>query len=197
MVRMGRFRNVIGVTRVSHVKVVGLSRELGGESIDLLDNRKDAVGLTQVTDLGLSPLAFGGIAVASDLTITETGHLEGSEALRSILADEVVEVGLVFARLSHRGNVLQLAEEPLINLGELVDLINTPAILKSGLNSKETGIGGRLELLLERYLALIDDEARIATLETIKGRVDHTACLLDHLLEGAADGHDLTDTKHR
>ena len=195
--RMGRFRNIIGVTRVGHVKVVGLSRELGGESINLLDNGKDAVSLTQVTDLGLSPLTFGGIAVASDLTITETSDLEGTEALGSILADEVVEVVLVLASLSHGRNVLELAEEPLVDLGELVDLINAPAILKSGLDSEETGIGGRLELLLERDLTLINDETRIATLETIKGGVDHTACLLDHLLEGAADGHDLTDTEHR
>lgn len=66
---LARF-DVIGTIVVGHVKIVGLGGELGGQGIDLLDNREDTKLLTVGTDLEL--LAIDQIA---DVGIREAQNL--------------------------------------------------------------------------------------------------------------------------
>ena len=91
-------------------------------------------------------------------------------------------------------NLLNLAQEPPINLGERIDLLHIPA-LREGLAEEEDALGirhGELGgecLVIDFLVGTIADEAEAFDLQAAQG-------LLQALLEGAADGHGLADGFH-
>ena len=89
-------------------------------------------------------------------------------------------------------DVLQLVQEPFVDLGEIVDLIYRVAGAHS-LGDHEDAFVGRLP---ESLLQVGDLEFLVAD-ESVRSLTDHSESFLDGLLEAAADGHNLADGFHR
>ena len=89
-------------------------------------------------------------------------------------------------------DVLQLIEEPFVDLGEVVDLIYRVAGAHS-LGDHEDALVGRLpESLLQ-----VGDLKLLVAHEAVRPLADHPEALLDGLLETAPDGHHLAHGLHR
>ena len=84
-------------------------------------------------------------------------------------------------------NVLQLLQEPLVNLCEVVDLVDGVAAMKGFLHHQYTLISWCLEgsFHIVNFQLLIADK-------TMKTLSDHAKPLLDSLFEGATDCHHFT-----
>ena len=88
------------------------------------------------------------------------------------------------------GNVLELVQEPLVNLGELPDAVDRVALVEHRLaDGKQALVGGARKRSVKVVKRL--------GLEAGERRVDHADGLLERLLKGAADGHHLADALHR
>ena len=172
--------NIVGGSVVGGVEVVGVGRELGSKGIDLLNPRGDAEGLTAGTDIIL-----GGPNKERDLLIRETELL----GLHQDLLLEAEEAADLLELVVAIHNVLDLVQEPLVDLGQLVDLVNGVVLVEHSLsNSQPAAIGGVAESLIE-VIELI-------TLETKVFRVNLTDCLLQGLLPGTTNSHNLTNRLH-
>lgn len=165
---------------VSGVEVVGVGRELGGQGVNLLDPWPDAE-----LQSDLANLILGAANSQGNLLVGETELL----GLENVLLLEPPEAANLLKLLGAVNNVLQLVEEPLVDLGQLVHAINRVVLVKHGLtNGQPSAVGGVLELEVE-VLELV-------TLEADKPRVDLADGLLERLLKGTADSHNLTDRLH-
>ena len=90
-----------------------------------------------------------------------------------------------------RDNVLQTVKEPLVNLGEFMNLIDSVTGAHSLGNHEDTPVGRFTERLIHiGNLELLVSHIAMSPLP------DHTKTLLDSLLERASDSHDLADTLH-
>mmetsp|Transcript_14281 Transcript_14281/g.23195 ORF Transcript_14281/g.23195 Transcript_14281/m.23195 type:complete len:1459 (-) Transcript_14281:343-4719(-) len=180
--------NVRLITVVSGVQVVGGGGGLTSDGINLLDNGHDTHGLTGSTDGELVTVDAG-----SDLAIRETRLL----CLKEEGGVETVKAASLGHHVVKLTQTVQLVEEPGVNVGVLVDTFNRPSKLHHGVgNSVRAHIRGLLELLDELSLGggrLVHVGVR---LEALNRGVDHTHGLLERLLPGAADTHDLTDGLH-
>ena len=86
-------------------------------------------------------------------------------------------------------NVLDLVQEPLVDLGQLVDLVNGVVLVEHSLsNGQPAAIGGVAESLIEVI--------ELVTLETKVLRVNLTDGLLQGLLPGTTNSHNLTNRLH-
>mmetsp|Transcript_59704 Transcript_59704/g.176908 ORF Transcript_59704/g.176908 Transcript_59704/m.176908 type:complete len:576 (+) Transcript_59704:1946-3673(+) len=194
---MGRFLHIVGIARVGHVQVIGLGGEFGGEGIDLLDYGQDAVVLSHLADLRGSLVRVGEIEIPSDLLVAESRPLQTEQTILSIARNQLLHAAAPLAGVPHPRDIVQLAQEPPVDLGQFVYLVHCPSILQRLLDREQSGIGRSLQLRLERNLILIEHQFGIYTLQSVECRIDHTARLLHHLLEGTSDRHDLADRKHR
>ncbi len=174
-------RDVVLAAVVGHVEVVRPGRVLGGQGVDLLDRREEAQRLAPGPDAEL-----GRSGQERDLLVGEALPLGLEEKVRR----DGVETPALEAQLAVDDR-LDLVEEPAVDPGQLVDAVDGEALLE-GLGDAEEPLVGRLaELLLEvpEGIVRVGDEAVDADLE-------HPGGLLDGLLEGPADGHDLADRFH-
>ena len=89
---------------------------------------------------------------------------------------------------------LQLGEEPSVNLRELEHLLHGVAALKSRGDRKDALMVGILELRLKVFLA--DVAQPCWRLKARQRRVYHADGLLERLLKGPSDRHDLADGLH-
>ena len=125
--------------------------------------------------------------MASDLEIGET--LAFGLAQQSLVQLLEGVQGLELRRSVD--DVHQLVDEPAVYLGELVYLFRGITVDKS-LGNDEDAVVGRLPEglvnVLYRYFLI--------ACEAVRSLADHSQTLLQGLLEGASDGHDLTDALH-
>ena len=168
-------------TCIGEVEIVGLCLILTSESVNLLHYGSDAELLTTVAN---SHQAL----VNTELLFEPYGtrHLEVGEALYLCLAQELcgnLSYALACVKLL-RGvhDVLQLLEEPAVNLGELVDLVDGVASAHSLRDHEDT--------LISRFAQSLVDVSNLELLvlyEAVHALTDHAETLLDNLLEGATD----------
>ena len=123
-----------------------------------------------------------------DLKIGEALLLGKAQELHRHVLKSVVGVHVLVGL----HDVLQLIEEPFVDLGEVVDLIYRVAGAHS-LGDHEDAFVGRLP---ESLLQVGDLELLVAD-ESVRSLTDHSESFLDGLLEAAADGHNLADGFHR
>ena len=155
---------------------------LSSQCVNLLDPRPDAEALPASADLILSAAHSLG-----DLLVRETEllGLEDDLLLKSKEAADLLEL------LCAVDDVLELVQEPLVDLGEIVQPVDGVALVVHGLaNGEPSAVGGVRELVVKVLAVLLG-------LETEELGVDLSAGLLERLLEGAANSHDLTDRLHR
>jgi hypothetical protein len=166
---------------VGKVEVVGESRELGSDSVDLLDERHNVELESSATNVVL-------------VARPEDGELLVGESLLLGLAEEgrgdVVD-GVGRHLVSEVAETLELGEEPLVDLGQLPDLVDGVATVHGVGNGEHALVRGSLELGVQ-----VDRHESLSLVETKVAWVDGTNGLLDSLLEGAANSHDLTNTLH-
>ncbi|KAF3384345.1 hypothetical protein F1880_003105 [Penicillium rolfsii] len=164
---------------VSEVEIVSHSREFGSDSIDLLDNGGDASLNTHAAHSQLV-----GAQELSELSVRETkllgltNHIDGHS-------------GSIESRhgLAKVAQTLQAAQEPLINVGQLPDVVNTVAGSHGVGNGEQALIRGSLKLGLDRHESVSLVESQIVEVNRADG-------LLNSLLESATDTHDLTNRLH-
>mmetsp|Transcript_12334 Transcript_12334/g.25097 ORF Transcript_12334/g.25097 Transcript_12334/m.25097 type:complete len:618 (+) Transcript_12334:774-2627(+) len=176
--------NVVFLAMVSHVQVVRLGRVFSGEGVNLLGERHDTEALTEGPNFHLSRVGELG-----DLLVAETELLQPE---RRVFI-EVAEF-LLLGLLGRLDDVHEPREEPLVDVGELVDLVHGVALVVHGVrDGVHAAVAGLDEFLVEVVLQ-VGSGARFIT---IVGWVDHAKSLLEALLQGTADGHDLSDRLHR
>ena len=107
---------------VSYIEVVGLSWILCSQGINLLHHRQDAIALALVANQQGSLVHVAQLLLqahgTSNLEVGETINLSRTE---QILTDGI-DVALLHL-LVDVDDVLQLLQEPLVNLGQVVNLI--------------------------------------------------------------------------
>lgn len=166
---------------VSEVEVVCESREFSGNSVDLLDERHDVELESGATNVVLVAGPKDGELLVGEtllLGLAEEGGGDVVDGVGGHLVSEVAEA-------------LELGEEPLVDLGQLPDLVDGVAVVHGVRNGEHALVGGGLELGVE-----VNRHESLSLVETKVARVDGTDGLLDSLLEGATNGHDLTNTLH-
>ena len=166
---------------VGHVEVVGEGRELGSDGVDLLDEGLDAGFESHAADGD-----FVGAPELGELAITETETL-GLEEDGWAGAD--VGGAVAGHSLGEVAETLELGKEPLVDLGELPDLVDGVALVHGVGDGEQTLVGGGLELILNAHESL-------GLVETEVVEVNGTDSLLDGFLERSTNAHDLTDTLH-
>lgn len=132
-------------------------------TINSLDEGSDAEILSASTDLIL-----GAVDSLGDLLVTETLLLG---LVHELLLD-TVKAANGFEFVSGVNNVLNLVEEPFVNLGEFVDAVNSVALMKHGLaNSQPSTVGGVGQNIIQ--------VVKLVTLDTEELGVDLTNSLLE------------------
>ena len=87
--------------------------------------------------------------------------------------------------------MLQTRQEPLIDLGQLLDAINGVAFLQGLCNGKDAQVGGILKGIVE----VVEADVVVAN-EAVHALSNHAKALLNHFFEGATDRHDLANRLH-
>jgi hypothetical protein len=181
--------DVVLRSEVGGVEVVGVGRVLGGEGVDTLDEGSDTERLAVsangvLVDLGVASVTDEEVG---DLTVGETELLGlAHEVLRDLSDRLEAAKGAV-----DLDDVVELVEEPLVDLGKVVDLVDGVVEVEHGVGDREeTLVGGDGE-------GLVDVLGLEVRLETGPAGVDLTNGLLEGLLEGTTDTHDLADGLHR
>ena len=183
---------VVGDAAVGEIQIIGLSRELACESIDLLDHRHDAKLLAAVAHV--QALGFGKVL---DLLVLDHSpcNLEVAEALALSFAQQVgrhlVDVVILFQFLIGTHYALELLEEPLVNLGEVVNLIDRIASLHGLGDDKNTLVGRFAESLVD--VIDLNDLVFDKAMHTL---TNHTETLLYCLFECSSDCHHLAHRLH-
>ncbi|GFF30855.1 LOW QUALITY PROTEIN: hypothetical protein IFM46972_03049 [Aspergillus udagawae] len=172
--------DIVGGSVVGGVEVVCISRELSGQGIDLLNPGSDAEALPASADIVL-----GGTNEESDLLVGETKLL----GLQHHLLLDAKQAADLLELVVAINNVLELVEEPLVDLGQLVNLVNRVVLVKHSLtNGQPAAVSGILQNIIQVL--------KLVTLEPDEARIDLANSLLERLLKGTTDGHDLTDRLH-
>jgi hypothetical protein len=113
----------------------------GIHTVDSLDERSNAEVLAARTDLIL-----GAVDSLGDLLVGETLLLG---LVHELLLD-AVKAANGFEFVSSVNNVLDLVEEPFVDLGEFVDAVNRVAFVEHGLtNSQPSTVGGVCQNIVE------------------------------------------------
>ena len=166
---------------VRGVQVVGLRRVFGRHRVDPLHKRCHSLCLALGAHLGLAAADQ-----LRDLQVREPAALGGAHQVH-VHRGERAAVPQLAVR-AH--NVLQLVEEPAVDLGELVEPLHVVVALQHRVgDGKEPRVGRDAQCVVQvRGL-------RVAVESAVVGR--HLAHgLLERLLKRAADGHHLADRLH-
>ena len=183
-------RNVVILTVVGHIEIVGQLGVLRSNRIDTLDGGQYVSLLTQCA-YGQHLLVHILAALAYEtcnLEVRESQSLSLPKHLNGQLLDRVV------ATQNNRVvvDILQFFEEPRRDLRQFEQTLDRVALLQRLSNGKYTQVGRIRQLLVQivEVLVLVSDKA-VHTL------TDHTQTLLNHLLKRFADRHNLAHRLHR
>jgi len=172
--------DIVGGCVVGCVQVVGVRGEFSRQGINLLDPRGDAEGLAASANLVLRAANQ-----ERDLLVREA-ELLGLQ--HSLLLD--AEQAADFLQLVVAVNdVLDLVQEPLVDLAQLVNPVNRVTLVKHSLADGQPAA-------ISRVLQDVVEVLEMVTLKTNVPRVDLANGLLEGLLEGTANSHDLTNRLH-
>ncbi len=174
----GRLR--LALVLVGRIHVRRLGGELGSAGVHPLVHRPDA----ELVALGAHRFLIG-IEQVAQAPVGESLALEGTQ--RSGV--DVVEAPIVELHLE-LDDLLDLVEEPRIDVREPVHLFEREAVFEGVAHVPDALRSGLAELALER-LAI----AR-ALVEAVDADLEAAQRLLERLLEGAADGHHLAHRFH-
>mmetsp|Transcript_71241 Transcript_71241/g.189432 ORF Transcript_71241/g.189432 Transcript_71241/m.189432 type:complete len:386 (-) Transcript_71241:2267-3424(-) len=216
--------NVALHAAVGEVEVVRLCGELRRQGINLFDDGKDLEALAQEPHVLLLHTAtlvdlrahvagcrhsLGGRRHRRCLARPQLqGNLAVSKAAtlglrKDGLAPAELKVVHRLERLLHAVDVVQLRQEPAVNAGKIVDLLHAHAQLK-GLCDRPDPHGRRLLQLGRDRLcrarvgpAVLQLQVKPLGVEASAALVHHAQGLLNCLLEGATNGHDLANALHR
>ena len=182
----------MGNTCVCEVQIVCLCRILGCKRVNLLNERYDAVALTEstngegslvhVAEFLLKTNGTGNLEVCISIYLSSTEKFLVENIDRGTLAELIVNIN----------DMTELVKEPLVNLCYLVDLVNAVYLSLHCLrNDKDTFVCRSMESLLYilnlKFLVLH---------ESVHSLSDHAESLLDSFLEITADSHNLTYGLH-
>ncbi len=178
-------------TGVCNIQIVGLCRIFSGKGIYLFYYRKDAIVLAQLS-YNKTCLSH---AVKLLLQADCTSYLEVGETIDLSRAHQFL-VKSIYVALLHLlvdvDDMLQLLEEPLVNLSQFMDIVNGISLVHSLRDDEDTLVcrftKGGVDIRNLKFLVLN---------EAVHTLTDHTETLLDSFLEVAADSHYLTDRLHR
>ena len=184
--------NIVFATVISKVEIVGLCRIFGGKGVNLLHHRQYAVALAQGTNFEVGSFSRG-----IDSTFEHsTGNLEVRKTLLLCLTQQLsgnIGNGSVFCQLFVGvDEVAQFVEEPLVDFGELVNLLYGVALAECRFYDKDTLVGW----LLECALYIIDHSLAVFN-EAVLALTNHAKPFLNNLLKGATNGHYLAHRLHR
>ena len=162
---------------------------LAGHGVDPLHGGQDAELFTASTygQILLLHVALGLQHEASNLEVTESKNLSLTHG-RFVNLFQAAESYQLMLEIN---DILQFAEEPGINLGQLVDAVDADALLQSLCYGKDTQVGGVSQLVL--YILKLQS---FVTYKAVHTLAYHTEALLDNFLKRTADGHDLTHRLH-
>lgn len=165
---------------VRGVKVVGIGREFSSEGVNLLDPGVD----TKAVTVGAN-LVLGGLDGHGDLSVRETQLL----GLENLVLLQSLEAAGSLHLAGAVNQVLELVQEPFVNLGQVMDLVDGVVLVEHGLaNGEPSAVSRVLELKVEIV--------KLVTLETDKARVNLTNSLLERFFKGTTDSHNFTDRLH-
>ena len=162
---------------------------LAGHGIDALHGRQDAA-LLAVFAYGevLFFHAVGGLQdEACNLEIGEAGAFH----LAEFLVGDFLQTVELLQFVLEVNDMLQALQEPDIYLGQFFNALHGIAFLQ-GLSDGEDAEVGRI---LQGIVEVVELRVVVAY-ESVHTLSDHAETLLDHLLETAADAHDLTHGLH-
>mmetsp|Transcript_29219 Transcript_29219/g.52928 ORF Transcript_29219/g.52928 Transcript_29219/m.52928 type:complete len:600 (+) Transcript_29219:826-2625(+) len=185
--------HVVLIAGVCHVEIVGVGGKFGREGIDLLDAGRHSEGLSECPHLKCSGIK-GKVGVSRNLTITKPRNLERSHPIRPVLRKQLAKIATIHTSIPHTRNILKLAQKPLVDLCQIMDLIHTPSLLQRPLYTKQSGVSRSGNLLFQRNFVVC--QSRTKALQPVQCRVDHATRFLNHLLEGPSNTHDLSHTQH-
>ena len=161
--------------------VVGSSGlKLSGAGINHLVGRNDAVSLTQIANFKLC------------LTYASSDGLVGEAHLLS-LAQQARSELMGFQSTLHLNDVLNLGQEPFINLSDSVDFVNGHATTHSLGDNKATLIIDVLNLSTDFFVAQC---LQLRHFQVSQANFQATHCLQHGSFHGALNSHNLTGSLH-
>ena len=182
--------NVCFISVIGSIQIIGLSRILSRQRIDLLDTGRNPQLLSVLPHfqhllVGIHRLVLD--SQPSDLEIGKA-HLLGFLQHHGRYSPD----GCVFAQLLFQVmDIFQPLQKPLVYPGHFVYFVHGIALVKSRRNGKNAVIG-RVHQLLINILYLL-----VVAYKTMHALSHHAQTLLYHLLKSTPDGHNLSHTLHR
>ena len=165
---------------VGGVEVVGVGRELSSQGVNPLHPGSDTESSPASADIVLSRSDQ-----KSDLLVGES-KLLGPEHHFLLDTEEATNLLQFVVAID---NVLELVQEPLVNLGQLMDLFHGVVLVEHSLtNGQPTSVSR----VLQNVIQVLEG----VTLEAEEPGVNLADGLLERLLEGTTNGHDFTDGLH-
>mmetsp|Transcript_11413 Transcript_11413/g.18908 ORF Transcript_11413/g.18908 Transcript_11413/m.18908 type:complete len:235 (-) Transcript_11413:1461-2165(-) len=167
---------------ICRVEVVGFGGIFSCKCIDLLCFGDDIERLSLGSDV-----FFSALEALSNLLIRET-------ILLCLKHHSVVNVTKRFALhgIICLHNILTSTKEPVINLGDVVDLGDRQRLLIHSLSDGKDTAVGRVGKLRQYFFVSKLELGRIARV----GWIDHANSLLQRLFQGAPNTHNFTNTLH-
>jgi hypothetical protein len=141
----------------------------------------------------VAQLADGGLLAAHSLA-RRLSEKPLRLSARSRSASSASETGRLHLRLQ-RDQLLDLRQEPGVDAAELVDRLNAPAEAHRVGDIKDAVRAGLADLATQQVLG-VRVVRRDHLVQPVAVRLQPAQGLLQGLLEGAADGHDLADGLH-
>ena len=182
--------DVAGHTIVGHIEIVGLSRILSCQGIDLLDNRQNVVALAQATHHEQSLVHIAKFPLQSYCT----GNLEIGKTIDLCLTKQFTVERIDIATLQTLidiDDVFQFIEKPLVNLCQVMDLIDSVTLMHGFRDNEDTLVGRFTKCLID----IIDFQLFILNI-AMHALTDHAQAFLNSFLEVTANRHHLTDALH-
>ena len=182
-------RNLVLRPVVSHIEVVGQLRIFRSNRIDPFDRRQHIVLLADGADAQrlLLDIAVRVFDEAGDLEVRKTEPLGFLQYGRGHVFDLIV-----FAQYERIVvDIFQFAEEPGVDLGQVVDPIDRITFFERLGDREDTQVGRMRQFFFE----VTEFQVAVAD-ESVHPLPDHPQSFLDDLLERLADRHDLADGLH-
>ena len=170
-------------TAISPIQIVGLSRVLSGQRVDLLHNGKYTSLLTTCTN-SENRLLYVHFLFHAD----STSYLEIRETLNFCLTQEVIAKHInrcaIMKFLIGLMNLVKLLQEPTIDLGQIMNLVDSVTCLKCLFNNEDTLISR----LSQGFIYIINLQFFIIY-KAVHALTNHTKTFLNYFLESTSDGH--------
>ena len=186
-------RAVLASPLIGEIQVVGLSRILSRQRVNLLHDRQDAVAFAQRTNLQQSGMHVSALVFESDgsrnLKVGESVYLGFEQERR---ADGRFAF-LAFQSLVYVDDMLQFVEEPLVDLGEFMNTVDGVGRLVHSLRYDKDTLVGRLT----QGCIDVGNRQFLVLHKAVHALPYHAQAFLNGLFEGAPDGHHLADRLHR